>query len=129
MTKVILFLALSSSLLLSGASAHLKADQFASSQSASSQPTSGRSLPLEARTRDRRTADRTPRWNDLRPPRFNYSDVTGVVTTCNYGFCTVSVNGTNYGPYAGSSVSVSSSSVNGVSSTEIYVDGQLVEQF
>lgn len=52
-----------------------------------------------------------------------------VSTSCNNGVCTVTVNGVLRGTFEGSSVSVSSSSVNGVSSTKIYVDGRLVDEF
>jgi hypothetical protein len=53
----------------------------------------------------------------------------GVSTSCVGDLCRVIIDGKVYGPYRGQSVSVSSTSNNGVTRTQIYVDGKLVESF
>jgi hypothetical protein len=56
-------------------------------------------------------------------------DNSGVQTSCVNGTCTVYVDGMLRGEYAGKSISVSTSNINGVKTTYIYVDGQLRDKF
>ncbi|PNY79646.1 hypothetical protein [Deinococcus koreensis] len=81
------------------------------------------------RTTADRSAERMAR--PVRPPRPTPAPGTSVNVRidCENGLCRVYNNGDLLGIYRGDNSSVETVSVNGVSVTQIYIDGQLVKQF
>jgi hypothetical protein len=121
MKKIALCIALCAGVLVSAASAQ----SYDNNQSVTIRG-NGTST-VDRSSRSARTP-RAPR-STTPTPNVNVSSNQSVSTSCVDGSCTVTVNGTDHGPYRGNSVSVSSSSVNGVGTTQIYVDGRLVDEF